>query len=240
METDKELARITICDLAYAYRLQYAKCRSMAENLKVYFPFEIENLTELDEFAVNEAQFINSSPLVDLATAGLIIDVMRPNLVQDWKNNKNSFTHYQDCISVIVPALQTYFLGISEVNKKDAVIFLHEHGFKLLNPVVGLTPEYVTNLIANKEVAQPVQANTLENNIAKWEAILPTLTVNNQNIVKVVIGKFQGKSHSAICDEVFGDNIADREGKIKRIKKQAEKIATTYNLPMPTWNSRKT
>lgn len=80
---------------------------------------------------------------------------------------------------------------------------------------------------------------TLEDKIKMWENKIPTLTAKEQDIAKVVIGKFHGKSHSAICDEVFREkNIIQRDGKIRRTKEAAQLLANTHNLPMPLWDNR--
>lgn len=83
------------------------------------------------------------------------------------------------------------------------------------------------------------EGGKLEGGIAIWRKAMDNfVTDTEKKIALVVIGKFQGKTHTDICGEVFGNNIADPIGKIKKLKVKAQAIAKKHGLPMPEWNSR--
>lgn len=81
---------------------------------------------------------------------------------------------------------------------------------------------------------------TTEEKISMWRKAMDNLTESEREIALVVIGKFQGRPHTTICDEVFGDNVADPLGKIRKLKSKAQAIAEKHRLPMPEWDSRNT
>lgn len=79
----------------------------------------------------------------------------------------------------------------------------------------------------------------IEDKISMWRMALSSFTEGEKEIAQVVIGKFQGKSHTDIGREVYGENISDMNSKIRRLKIQAQGLADKYKLPMPEWSSRK-
>lgn len=82
---------------------------------------------------------------------------------------------------------------------------------------------------------------TTEEKISMWRKVMDNHTTKSEiQIAQVVIGKFQGRPHTTICDEVFGENVADPLGKIRKLKSKAQAIAEKHRLPMPEWDSRNT
>lgn len=148
-ELPDKLASITLCDLAYAYCLQYKQCRSIAKRLPVQFPNAVTSLAELDALAAAAAQTKNCLELLLDEVLDRIIKVtqiIRPDIYLHYIQTKVLFWGANDLSPVLEEVFRAYFLGVARVNKKEAVLLLHENGFALVNPFMELSREYVATV----------------------------------------------------------------------------------------------
>jgi hypothetical protein len=157
------------------------------------------------------------------------------------------------------------------LDKKSVVLFMYGCGKELQRQVPELNQRLVDDIIEahHREpvpvvsvssarqvdapaVSSPVgqektsvatpQDDSRETAIRAWEAVLPQLSGADLKAAKLVIAKWQRKTHAEAFDAVRPDGKdyvtpKSKQQAVSREKSRAENIAQRFNLPMPNWNS---
>lgn len=195
MATNGFLSSITLCDLAYAYSLQYKQCRSIVKSLPAQFPCNATTLAELDALAEDAAQIKNClSLLLDevLDRVIKVTSIMRPDIYLHYIQNNILFFCGNELEPVLEEVFRAYLLGVTRINKKESVIFLHENDFILVNPFFELSREYVGKIIGNarKKINIPPSVFTGKDIYAAYEALKETYT--DRRIMAAILQKVGG------------------------------------------------
>lgn len=97
------------------------------------------------------------------------------------------------------------------------------------------TPELQAQLSAAS--TETPTKNSMENAIAKWEAVIPKLSKADKRVALLAIEKLKGKTHAEAYDAVFSAVIKNKIEAVSKRKARAERIVKRYKLPMPKWKT---